>query len=265
MSTQDYTAEEAMAVLKMPRSTFFKEVEKGNVPSVLDPGRKRGRRYPKEAIDIYAILLHKQKRPPLDFSFSRATNADIWVAIENARRLYGDNDIIPYKKVLEWRFINDEMTMILKDHDIFAGSSTIMPIDEPVIKSLLKDEIRERDIPDKAIRRWTDLKLSAYIASVAIVSSGDEKKDTYRGWFLLQHTIKWTIALYHQYDIKKFYSIGVTATGQNILERMGFREINSLEGGKRKGYILEDISKPTRLMSRFLDELETQEPHTTAP
>ncbi|HEY1351174.1 MAG TPA: hypothetical protein VGF67_16260 [Ktedonobacteraceae bacterium] len=143
--------------------------------------------------------------------------------------------------------------MALKDHGSFAGCSTIMPIDGPVITAVIRDEIRERDVPDEAIRRWTDPHLSIYIASVAILESGDKKRDTYRGWFLLQHTIKWVIALYHQYDIKKVYSVGVTPAGQTILERMGFTQLNTLDGGKRKGFLLEDMSKPAHLLSRFLD------------
>src|SRR5690348_8173090 len=165
MGKQDYTPEEAMVVLNMPRSTFFKEVDKGNVPSVLKPGKKRGRRYPKEAIDAYAAFLARKKRPFYNLSFTKATNADIWEAIENARSIYGDDDIISFRKVLEWRSINDEMTMCMKDHNNFAGCSTIMPVDEDIIKLVLKDEIRERDIPVKAIRAWSDPKLSVYIAS----------------------------------------------------------------------------------------------------
>lgn len=251
MDAQNYTADEAMAILKMPRSTFFKEVEKGNVPSLLEPGKRRGRRYPKEAIDVYALLLHRQKMPPLDFSFTRATNADIWVAVDNARRLEGEADSIPYQKALEWRLINDKMTMALKDHRSFAGSSTVMPMDEPVITSVLRGEIRERNIPDKAIRRWTDPHLSVYIAWVSVLESGDKKRDTYRGWFLLQHTIKWVIALYRQYDLKKVYAVGGTPEAQTILERMGFTQLNT-PGGKRKGFLLEDVSEPTTLLSRFL-------------
>jgi len=56
MSTETnyYTAEEAMKKLGKPRSTFFKEVENGLIPFELDPGRQRGRRYPKQAIDVLA-------------------------------------------------------------------------------------------------------------------------------------------------------------------------------------------------------------------
>lgn len=249
-----YTPEEAMAALNMARSTFFKEVGRGNVPSVLDHGKKRGRRYPKEAIDAYASLLRKQKRVSQEFSFSRATNADIWEAVENVQRVYGEDEVIPYKTILEWRQVNDEMTMSIKAQGRFVGCSTIMPIEESVIKQLLYDQIRERDIPAKAIRRWADPRLSVYVASVSVVSSGDERKDAYRGRFLLEHTIKWAMALYHQYDVKKFYAMGITPEGQNILERMGFQEFLSLENGQRKSYLLEDVSKPTKALARFLEE-----------
>lgn len=255
MEKQDYTPEEAMAVLNMPRSTFFKEVERGNVPSILKPGKRRGRRYPKEAIDVYAAFLTKMRRPPYDLTFTKATNADIWEALENARSMYGDEDILSFRKVLEWRSINDEMTMCMKDHGAFAGEGTIMPIDEDVIKLVLKDEIRERDIPARAIRAWSDPKLSVYIASVAIVSSGNEQKDKYRGRFLLEHTIRWATVLYQQHDIKKFYGVGVTPAGQEFWERLGFKSTISLEGGKRKGYVLEDISQPPALLSRILSEM----------
>jgi hypothetical protein len=263
MSTQEYTPEEAMTVLNMARSTFFKEVEKGNIPSILEAGKKRGRRYPKEAIDAYASLLTKKKRPQQNLSFVKATNADIWEAVENARKTYGDDDSIPFRKVLEWRSINDEMTMSLKENGRFMGCSTIMPIEEDVIKHLVKDEIREHDIPERAIKRWGEPNLSAYIASITIVQSSNEQRNASRGRFLIEHTAKWAIALYHQYDIKKFYGIGTTAIGRELLEQFGFTEIVSLEKGNRKGYVLKDMSKPSKLLSKFLEDAETTDESQT--
>lgn len=43
-----------------------------------------------------------------------------------------------------------------------------------------------------------------------------------------------------------------------MLERLGFQEIVSLEDGKRKGYLLKDLHKPSQLMSKFLTEMEEQ-------
>lgn len=63
-------------------------------------------------------------------------------------------------------------------------------LEERVIHLLLQDKIRERNIPTSAIKKWTDLRLSLYIASIAIEQSGDTDLDRERGLFLLRHTIK---------------------------------------------------------------------------
>ncbi|HEU5384202.1 MAG TPA: hypothetical protein VFV38_53090 [Ktedonobacteraceae bacterium] len=251
---EEYTPEEARKVLNMARSTFFKEVERGNIPSVLEPGRRRGRRYPKEAIDTYADLLKREKRPDQNLDFVKATNADIWEAVENARKTYGDDDIIPFRKALEWRSINNEMTMSMKENGRFAGCSTIMPLEEDILKLLIRDEMREQDIPENAIKTWVEPDITAYIASITIMRSEDEKKNAYRGRFLIEHTARWAIALYHQYDINKFYTIGTTAIGRELAEMFGFTEIISLENGNRKGYILKDMSRPSKLLAKFLRE-----------
>jgi hypothetical protein len=248
-------AKQAMKILDLPSTTFYREVEAGNIPHILAKGRKRGMLFPKEAIELHARRQKKQKRKPVHHAFTRATNADIWLAIENARRIYGEEDIIPYEKVLEWREINDEMTMSIKEDGQFVGCTTIMPLDERVIQDLIYDRIREKNIPNWAIKKWTDPKLSLYIASIAVESSDDLELDKERGMFLLRHTIKWGITLSHQYDIKNWYAVGTTDTGQKILEELGFQEIVSLNNGKRKGYTLRNLLK-SKIIQQFIDEME---------
>ena len=114
MQDATYEAKEAAKILNMPTTTFYREVEAGNIPFILEPGKKRGMRFPKEAIDLHAHMQKKAKKKSVHHAFTRSTNADIWTAIENARRIYGEDDIIPYRKVLEWREINDEMSMTIK-------------------------------------------------------------------------------------------------------------------------------------------------------
>ncbi len=258
METDYIKAEEAMKILNMPSTTFYREVEAGNIPYKIKKGRKRGMVFPKEAIELHAQLRKKSKRKPVHHAFTRATNADIWAAVENARRIYGEEDIIPYRKVLEWREINDEMTMSIKEDGEFVGCTTMMPLDERVIHNLIYDKIREKDIPNTAIKKWTELRLSVYIASIAVEESGDIDLDRERGMFLLRHTVKWAITLSHQYDIKNWYAVGTTPTGQRILEQLGFKEIVSLEEGNRKGYILDNLHK-SKLIEQFMTEMETQD------
>src|SRR6266851_1423091 len=106
-------AKEAMRILDLPQTTFYREVETGNIPYILAKGRRRGMLFPKEAIELHAQRRKKSKKKPVHHAFTRATNRDIWLAVENAREIYGEEDIVPYKKVLEWRDINDEMTMCI--------------------------------------------------------------------------------------------------------------------------------------------------------
>jgi hypothetical protein len=61
--------------------------------------------------------------------------------------------------------------------------------------------------------------------------------------------------LSHQYNIKNWYAIGTTPTGQKILEHLGFKEVVSLDNGERKGYTLRNLLK-SRTVQQFMDEME---------
>jgi len=52
--------------------------------------------------------------------------------------------------------------------------------------------------------------------------------------------------------------LSITPVGQRLLDRSGFTEIISLEDGQRKGYVLEDVSKSTALLSKVLAEAALQ-------
>src|SRR5260370_35336959 len=120
--------------------------------------------------------------------------------------------------------------------------------------------MRERDIPAQAIRQWTDPQIPVYVAGIATILSGNKQVDRQRGRFLLRHAIKWAITLTVQYDIKNWYGIGVTQEGQDILNALGFREIVSLEDGKRKGYVLNStMMQPTKLVQRYLRSIESHD------
>jgi hypothetical protein len=253
MEKEYYDAKEVADILKTSITTVYRKAKSGEIPSI---GKRPNIKFPKKAIDLHAKLQERNRGKGFHLEFSQATNADIWQTIENSTRIYGENDIIPYEQMMEWRLTNDEMSMSLKDEGAFAGCTTFLPVEEKYIMPLLKDEIRERDLPTEAIKKWTDRKLSVYIANVAIVPTNDAEKDRQRGRFILEHTIKWAIALYHQYDIKNYYAIGATPEGQKICEQLGFEEIVSVNNGERKGYVLRDFKKPTALMQLFLSEIE---------
>ncbi|HEU5384204.1 MAG TPA: hypothetical protein VFV38_53100 [Ktedonobacteraceae bacterium] len=184
--------------------------------------------------------------------FSPSTPNDLWSEVRIGTKLYGVEDIVPFKQLLEWREINDEMFMSLKEQTKVVAYTSLLPLDESIINSLVRDEIREREIPLDAIKQWTDPHLSVYIASVTVDPSGDAIKDSERGSLVLRHLLKWALSLNEQYHIKNWYGIGATKKGQRLFESLGFRELASLYGGERKGYITERVGQPVRLIKQLL-------------
>lgn len=258
-SGQFYTFDEVMNILGRKKATLYREIEEGKIPFWLPAGKKIGMRFPKEGINIIAKRERRERvlKRVEPLRFVSSTTSDLWTAVDNARRLYGDDDIISFERALEWRDINPDISMSVKLDGQCVGMVTFLPIDEQVIMALLRDEMRERDIPDQSIRRWTDPALSVYVAGIAIIETNDLLTNRQRGRFLLEHTIRWGITLSTQYAIKNWYGIGVTPDGQTILEQLGFRELIVLEDGKRKGYVLEHMhTHPTRLIRRFLSSMD---------
>ena len=144
MISEYYTAEEAMQKLNKPRSTFFREVENGFIPYELDEGRQRGRRYPKPAIDVLARRIPKMRakeKGPTHLIFSPSSIADSWAEVQIGTELYGEDDIVPFETLLEWRDVNDEIYMSLKDHNQVVGYASLMPIEESAPPPRIKPDI----------------------------------------------------------------------------------------------------------------------------
>src|SRR5712692_4718985 len=257
MSDQYYTLEEVMKKLDKSRSTVLREARAGLIPFELEEGKQKVRRYPKQAIDALAEVQRKKKKDnnSARLIFSPSTPNDLWAEVTIGRDLYGEDDIVPYKLLLEWREINDELYMSLKENGRVIAYSSLMPLSEDIIHPLLEDSIRERDIPISAIRQWTDPQISVYIASITVKPTGDLQKDRDRGRVLIRQTLKWALSLDRQSDIKNWYGIGATKEGQEIFERLGFTEIVSLYNGERKGYYIEDVKGPTKLVNQLLKEM----------
>lgn len=260
MSDQYYTLEEVIKKLKKSRSTVLREAKSGLIPSELEQGKLKGRRYPKLAIDALAEIQHEKEKDKKTarLVFSPSTPNDLWAEVIIGRNLYGEDDIVPFKRLLEWREINDEMYMSIKENGKVVAYSSLIPLEQDIILALLEDKIRERDIPLTAIQQWTDPGLSVYVASITVKPSGILQRDRELGGILIRHTVKWALSLDRQSDIKSWYGIGATKEGQHLFERLGFTEIISLYNGERKGYHIEDVKQPVRFINQILREISHQ-------
>jgi hypothetical protein len=248
MSEQYYTAEQAMEILHKTKSTFYREVKAGIYPHERVKGKMR---FPAEAIDFHALMDHHENE---GLRFVKSTNADIWAGVQLTKQYYPDEDIVSYQRCLEWLHINGDIFMTVRDGTEVVGDVTIMPLDEEVIMSLAREELREQDIPDEAIKKWMEKQVSAYIPTIAIAPSSNLLVNAERGAFLLKSTIRWAISLHLQYDIKNWYSIGVTPEGRAILEALGFS--NFLRNGERKAYRLDSLAEGSKMLKRFMHNLE---------
>ncbi len=247
-----YELEDLIRLLKKSRSTIIRETNAGKIPS---EGEKRNRKYPKEAIDAIVEIDESKKKKEHELVFSPSTPNDSWQEVTIGRQLYGDDDIVPYKTLLQWGEINDEMYMSLKYKNKVVGYSSLMPLEEEIIVDLVNDRIRERDIPLDAIKQWTDQDISVYVCSVTVKPSGNSTRDAERAGIIIKNTIKWALSLDRQTRIKNWYGIGATKEGQHLFEALGFDEIVSLNNEERKGYYLDNIKKPVRLINRILQSL----------
>lgn len=255
-----YTFNEVLKILGKKKSTLYREIEEGKIPFELPSDKKIGMRFPKEGIETIAKRERKERseKQSVYLKFEPSTTADLWSAVNNARKIYGPEDVISFERALEWRDINPDISMSVRQGKALVGMVTFLPLDEEIVLALLRDDMREHDVPDQAIHQWTDQQISVYIAGIATIPSGNQRLDSLYGRFLLGHAIKWGIVLTAQYDIKNWYGIGVTPEGQQILNALGFHEILSLEAGARKGYTLNStITQPTRLIRRYLGNMET--------
>jgi hypothetical protein len=184
-----------------------------------------------------------------------STVAELWEGMKITRTLYGEEEEVPFEQLMAWRMVNSDIYMDLKEGHALIGAITFLPVDEKVAIALVNGQMKEKDIPSRAVRRWTESNLSVYVPTSEVLPSGNFRRDRERGTFLLRHTIKWAVLLTIQHDIKNWYAIGATEDRRNILETLGFRAVTTLDHDK-KGYLLEAKSEPVRLIGRYLKEID---------
>lgn len=252
MEKEYYKPEEVMKLLGISKATLNRRAENGTIPSELEEGRKRGRKYPKEAIDAHVKLLKRKDKAKL--TFGPATNSELWASYQNHFRLYEPEDIVTYDRLLEWRDANYDIFMSAREGNKRIAGVTMIPLEEDIIKSLINEEMREQNIPPEAIRDWTDKNLTVYISSISIHHTEDIQKDRERGHFIIRSAIRWALQLDRQYDIKKWYAIAATPEGKKLVEHLGFEKI----AGKRDAYLLTDLRKATKPIRTFIDRLEQE-------
>lgn len=260
MEKEYYKPEEVMKLLGISKATLNRRAEDGTIPSELAEGRKRGRKYPKEAINAHVKLLKRKDNTQL--SLGLATNSELWASYQNHLKFYELEDIVTYDRLLEWREANDTIFLSAREGGKRIAGVTIMPLEEEVITSLINEEMREQDIQPESIRAWTDKNLTVYIPGISIHHTGSPQKDRGRGRFIIRSAIRWAISLDRQYDIKKWYAVAATPESRKLVEHLGFEKI----AAGRDAYLLTDFKKAVTSIRVFIERLEEEsEPLVPSP
>ena len=259
MEERYYTPEEVMKLLGISKATLNRRAEDGTIPSELEEGKKRGRKYPREAIDAHVKLLKPKEETKL--TFGPATNSELWASYQNHLKIYEPEDIVTYDRLLAWREANYDIFMSAREGGRRIAGVTMMPLEEETIQALIEEKIREQNIPPRAIREWLEKNLTIYIPSISIHHTGDAQRDRERGHFIIRSAIRWALSLDKQYDIKKWYAIAATPEGKKLVEHLGFEKLE----GKRDAYLLTNLKKATKPIRTFIERLEQEDEPLVPP
>src|SRR5579875_3339631 len=248
MQKQYYTAKEVAEILKISVQTAYRKAKSGDLPS---EGKRPNIRFPKLAIDAIAEKDEKEEK----LSFVPSTLADEWIK-QQMNHPYDDEDSVPFKTIVAWRKKNSDITMNVKKGNQIVGWTTFLPLKDEIIMALLENKIKEKDIKEQDVRKWSENNISVYIPIIEVVQTDNKEENKRIGRFLVKNTMKWALMLTIQHDIKRWYAIGVTTEGQRLLEGLGFKPISSTNNDKRKGYILETKAPHVKLITSMLQETE---------
>ncbi|MEO7018665.1 MAG: helix-turn-helix domain-containing protein [Ktedonobacteraceae bacterium] len=251
MQTSYYTAKEVAEVLKTSIQTVYRKAKTGDLPS---EGKRPNIRFPKEAIDIIVESDFKDDEEDEKLTFTTSTLADAWIK-QQMNHPYADEDSVPYKTVVSWYKKNNNIGRTVKRGNKIVGWVTALPLYDDVIENLLNGVIKEKDIREQDIRKWNEKNLSVYVPIIEVPETGNKEADKRVGRFLVKYTIKWAGLFMEQYDIRKWYAIGVTPDGQRLLEDLQFDLLSSNIDETRKNYVF-GVSKPKlKVLTKLLEQI----------
>src|SRR5260370_22490708 len=134
----------------MPAMKILEVVE--NEESALDRERYWIKHYKEQGIQLTNLYLppmrkvepqrHEISGVSSNSVFSLSTPNDLWAEFTIGQSLYGEESIVPYKRLLEWREANTAMFMSLKEGGKNVAYSSLMPIREDVVVCLLKNSLQ---------------------------------------------------------------------------------------------------------------------------
>jgi predicted DNA-binding transcriptional regulator AlpA len=265
-----YTAGEAISKLKIPKSTFYDLLKKGELPEGVKVPLRRQALYRKSDIDKLveerARYLDELKQAPARLALMPPNREDLEQLRAIDLMVFHEATLLSPEKQLERFKYNPEAILVLKDtrtNTVFGGV-TMSPLKQEVLEKLINLEIDETQIRPEDYQPYvTDHPQDCYVVGIITRPGRGEKFSAGR---LLKAALDYFIGLLDKGTIiRRIYTVATTATGDKLARSL---YLTPLPGATktpyeafRRPYVLdlEVKESQSKLVNRYLKQRQNLE------
>ena len=221
-----YTASEAQAKLGLSRAMFFRKVNLGFIPKVVQPGMKQGL-YPKRDIDALALSMNMVFEQYDRITFGRSTPADQVEEMNIGTRCFGRSFITPLPERIAFQQKSEYTFHSLKVSGRVVGYISLFRFSEAFLDALLTGTKIESDITLKEVLPFTRLEpFSVYIDVIAMDPDLSAHVHSLLAGILISRFIDFLLSLQaNGYQITHLYTVTSTVEGDTLVKRLGFQRL----------------------------------------
>lgn len=265
-----YTAGDAIKKLKIPKSTFYDLIKKGEIPQGVKVPLRRQALYRKSDIDKLveerAKYLDELKQEPERLTLRPPNRKDLEQLRTIDLIVFHEETLISPEKQLERFKYNPESILVLKDTrtNTVLGGITISPIKQAVLERLINLEIDETQIQPEDYQPYTtDYPQDWYVVGMIVRPGIGEK--FYAG-MLMKATLDYFIRLLDKgIIIRRIYTVATTEQGDKLAKDLHLKplqgETHTAYEEFRRPYVLdlEVKESKSKLVNRYLKQRQNLE------
>ncbi len=265
-----YAAGEAIRKLKIPKSTFYDLLKKGEIPEGVKVPLRRQALYKKSDIDKLveerARYLDELKQAPERLALMPPNREDLEQLREIDLMVFHEATLISPEKQLERFKYNPEAILVLKDTrtNTVLGGVAMSPIKQEVLEKLINLEIDETQIRPEDYQPYvTDHPQDCYV--VGIITRPGIGEKFYAGR-LMKAALDYFIGLLDKGTIiRRLYTVATTETGDKLARSLHLTPlpgaIKTQYEAFRRPYVLdlEVKESQSKLVNRYLKQRQKLE------
>lgn len=264
-----YTAEEAMKVLELPRSTFHYLVRKGEIPKINLPLRKQAV-YPKKEIDKLAEerirMLTEIETKDEELAFIIPNREDLEQLLEIERIRYPEETLFSPDTIQQRMQHNPENIHVLKNTktNTVLGSITMSPMRIETLEKLVNLEIDDTKVPTEDYLPYSQ-NTTQDIYVMSIVSKPTITEKYYAGKLLVATLEYIKELLENDIEIRKIYCVATTEEGEKLARNLQFTLLKTEWTGEhedfRHSYVLDirNVNSKHKLVKNLQNHIKNIE------